>query len=387
MEPRVLILTTSFPRFRDDEASLFIGKLVEGLSESGTHGVVITPFDSEERPRECWGNFEIFRFRYGIWRRGRLAFGRGILPNLRSNPLLALQIPLFLMLFVVHGYLRRERFDVIHAQWLISLLPACFLGALTRKPYLVTVRGEDMRLLQIPILAFVLKYIMKKASAVTVVSRSAGRQIEQALGGFPTIEVIHNGVGFADATPGDQQRFQSDCSTHDVKPGYLLFVGRIIDVKRVHLLPQLLKHNAFHNKQLVIIGRFNDRDPSYAELSRAVAASGAADRIKILGPRSPQQVQLYLRHAGCYVSASEREGRPNAVLEAGASGVPLLLSDIEAHRDIVESTGAGSLFTVVDERIELGSLNIPNARIAASFPARTWRSCAEDYKAVYSVIS
>jgi glycosyltransferase involved in cell wall biosynthesis len=58
----------------------------------------------------------------------------------------------------------------------------------------------------------------------------------------------------------------------------------------------------------------------------------------------------YLRAADFFVSASQAEGLPNTVLEALACGLPVLLSDIEPHKEIVELNSAvGRLYTLGDK--------------------------------------
>ena len=56
-------------------------------------------------------------------------------------------------------------------------------------------------------------------------------------------------------------------------------------------------------------------------------------------------VEEYLRASNAYVSASKSEGMPNSVLEAMASGLPFVLSDIEQHKEILGAgEGAGYLY-------------------------------------------
>jgi len=57
----------------------------------------------------------------------------------------------------------------------------------------------------------------------------------------------------------------------------------------------------------------------------------------------------YLRAADIFVSASLTEGCPNAVMEAMACGLPVILSDIPPHREILSfNEKAGLLFTAGD---------------------------------------
>jgi len=65
----------------------------------------------------------------------------------------------------------------------------------------------------------------------------------------------------------------------------------------------------------------------------------------ILFRDSVPDVLPYLQAADYFISASSDEGLPNSVLEALASGLPVLLSDIPSHREILERThNAGVLF-------------------------------------------
>lgn len=71
----------------------------------------------------------------------------------------------------------------------------------------------------------------------------------------------------------------------------------------------------------------------------------------ILMPGTTDQMPPYLRACDYYVSTSKSEGLPNGVLEAMASGLPVLLSDIEQHRELISAdTEAG--FTYKSDNIE-----------------------------------
>ena len=60
-------------------------------------------------------------------------------------------------------------------------------------------------------------------------------------------------------------------------------------------------------------------------------------------------VNDYLTASDYYISASESEGLPNSVLEAGRSGLNLILSDIPQHKEVFEKQlHFTSLFNVGD---------------------------------------
>jgi glycosyltransferase involved in cell wall biosynthesis len=72
------------------------------------------------------------------------------------------------------------------------------------------------------------------------------------------------------------------------------------------------------------------------------AELGAGD---VRFPGFVDNVEAYLQAANYFISASRSEGLPNTVMEALGAGVPVLLSDIPSHREILdEGAEAGRLF-------------------------------------------
>jgi len=82
-----------------------------------------------------------------------------------------------------------------------------------------------------------------------------------------------------------------------------------------------------------------------AELRRAAHGD---PRIRFTG--HVDDVAPYLQAADFFVSASRSEGMPSAVLEAIACGLPLVLSDIEPHRELLDLIpSAGTLVALQDD--------------------------------------
>lgn len=109
---------------------------------------------------------------------------------------------------------------------------------------------------------------------------------------------------------------------------------------------------------LVIVG---DAENKYLEaLDAEVKRCELAEDVTIYDQRDDIVEQLNWFDAYC--SASVSEGLPLSVLEAYRAGLPVILSDIDAHREIVEIAGVGSLFnsnepsTFVDRVNELFKL-------------------------------
>src|SRR5690606_29144322 len=70
------------------------------------------------------------------------------------------------------------------------------------------------------------------------------------------------------------------------------------------------------------------------------------DRVKLLGKKD--NVLEYLRASDYFVSLSKSEGLPMSVLEAMGTGLPVLLSDIYPHRELIRNNGNGVLVSTSD---------------------------------------
>jgi glycosyltransferase involved in cell wall biosynthesis len=118
---KVAVLTTSYPRYPGDPAGHFVGAAVERLRASGLDVAVVSP--------------QTFRH-YGI------AYGDGVVGNLRRRPWLAAALPLMLAGFRRAAARAAADADLVHAHWLPAGAVARSLG----KPYLVQVWGTDLEL-------------------------------------------------------------------------------------------------------------------------------------------------------------------------------------------------------------------------------------------------
>ncbi len=121
----------------------------------------------------------------------------------------------------------------------------------------------------------------------------------------------------------------------DLPPNAVVFVGRLSAEKRVAtLLHALADGSPPADAQLFLCGD----GPERAALEALAARLGLADRVRFLGRRD--DAWSVIRSAAVVVNPSAFEGRPNAVLEAMAAGRPVIVSDIPAHREILDSTSA-----------------------------------------------
>jgi glycosyltransferase involved in cell wall biosynthesis len=116
--------------------------------------------------------------------------------------------------------------------------------------------------------------------------------------------------------------------------------------------------------------------------------SAADERIRFLGHLG--EVAPLLRAADFLVSASRSEGMPNAALEAIACGLPVVLSDIEPHRELLAlAPWAGALYAIGDvaglrsaiRQAASGAANPPgtdSSQVALLFGAERMSQCYQD---------
>ena len=148
------------------------------------------------------------------------------------------------------------------------------------------------------------------------------------------IEMIPNGVDLKRFHPSDDpaaRRVLRESLGVGEDDLVVATVGAVVPRKGHELLLEAWGRLAkrFPGAQLVLVGpRADLHDPKLADfrdrLKDRVAASGAADRVHFVG--MAEDVEKHLRAADVFVLASQREGMPNSVLEAMATGLPSVVT-------------------------------------------------------------
>jgi glycosyltransferase involved in cell wall biosynthesis len=141
--------------------------------------------------------------------------------------------------------------------------------------------------------------------------------------------VIPNGV--------DTDRFAP--ASAPVAGQRVVTVARLVPQKDVELFIEaaVLLHREAPSTRFAIVGD----GPSRPDLEALAAARGLGDALAFLGART--DVPEILRSAQVFWLASAVEGLPNVVLEAAASGLPVVARDVGACREIVRHGLTGYL--------------------------------------------
>jgi glycosyltransferase involved in cell wall biosynthesis len=112
----------------------------------------------------------------------------------------------------------------------------------------------------------------------------------------------------------------------------LVSIGRIIKIKNPFAILKAFQQTDDQNSYLTYVGEGALRAP----LAQAIEEMGLANKVKLTGLVSRDEVFQYAAQADLFVSTSYGEGLPVAVEEAMACGCPVILSDIPPHREIAE---------------------------------------------------
>ena len=114
----------------------------------------------------------------------------------------------------------------------------------------------------------------------------------------------------------------------------VMAVGRLIELKKPYSILKAFCMSDDRTGKLVFVGQ----GPLCSHLLKESRKLGVTDQVEITGWIAREQVYESLVGADLFVSASNVEGLPIAVLEAMACRCPVVLSDIPPHREIASGS-------------------------------------------------
>lgn len=178
-------------------------------------------------------------------------------------------------------------------------------------------------------------------SAAHVIALDEQTRAEAISHGVPAerLSIIPNGL-LVDKLPGGKTKPVSG------QPATVLFLGRLEKQKRIDTLLaaiNCLRESGAPIKGLRIVGDGGET----ASLKNYAKHLGMGNSCSFVGAVSAPDAEF--KTGDVFVNPSASEGLPNAVLEAAAFGLPLILSDIPVHREIATAVDMDDfLFPVGD---------------------------------------
>lgn len=143
-------------------------------------------------------------------------------------------------------------------------------------------------------------------------------------------------LGYGNIRGVDMERFNPKRFSieKDKKLFSFVFVGRIVGDKGINELVEAFTklHDRYDNTILTLVGNYEKVDPICDLTQQRINANGA---IKVVGAKYNDDLVIEYGKADCFVMPSYREGFPNTVMEAGAMGLPSIVTDINGSREII----------------------------------------------------
>ncbi|MEZ5965813.1 MAG: glycosyltransferase [Planctomycetota bacterium] len=210
-------------------------------------------------------------------------------------------------------------------------------------PCLVTARGTDVNVLaEHKVVAPQVRAAMPRAHALLAVSEALRRRFAE-VAGVPDarVELLRNGVDLERFHPGERAAARARLGL-PATAGLVLGIGRLVAGKGFGLAVQALASLPGH-VHLVLVGEGPER--------AALRQAAPVDRLHLLGRRGRDDVVAALQACDVLVLPSAREGWPNVVTEALASGLPVVATAVGGIPEMVADPVAGELVAADPEAL------------------------------------
>ena len=230
-------------------------------------------------------------------------------------------------------YLKRNNITVVHSWGTIADMVSYYSCKKLKLKHIITLRNfpvEDLTTRMNKFLGLIIAklnlYILGKSKYVVACSNSIKKKMQDTYN-YNHIMSIQNGVDLDKYSSLNKQQVRNELSIASDETIYIS-TGSFIPRKRIEeTIKAFINLKDLKKKQLWFIGEgilFEKIKEKYSDYPE----------IKFLGKQ--KNVTYFLSASDVFVSSSESEGLPNAVLEAIACDTPVFLSDIPQHKEILK---------------------------------------------------
>ena len=348
---RVVHVVTAFPRHDGDVITPWLGRLLLGLRDRGVDVGVLAPAYRGGGATE-WRGIPVRRFRYAPARLETLTHDETVPDRVRSRPAYLALLPAYL----VGGSAASIRMggseppDVVHVHW---PAPHAWFGSLVRAAsggrtavlssyYSVEIRWIERRL---PWAVPLLRWSVETSDAVTAISSATaaavGRYTGREVPVIPFSAAVSEDASGPVAAPA--ARAQGSAAAGAIR---LLFVGRLVERKGVHiLLRALARVRERVEATLTVIGE----GPEAAALRAEAVRVGVGGAARFAGRVAEEELSRAYRTSDLFVlpavvdAKGDTEGLGVVLLEALEFGLPVIASNSGGIPDIVRHRETGLL--------------------------------------------
>ncbi len=345
---KILVIVSRYSRNSRDPGD-FITELSEWVRKKGYLVNVLAPHDYGLKLEESINGVKVYRFPYFIpLKYQKVAYGPGILDNLKKSILATLQVPFFILFELLYAIkiLRETDSDVIHTHWII---PQGFVGAICKRLYNVkhvsSIHGSDINMLKnSSILQYFFKFIFKNTDQITVNSSFTKKILFSIIDAENKnkIHVIPMGIDQNRFFPLEHNEFRKKFKAENL----LIYVGRLIDWKGVSFLIGSMRNvlKVYPNTKLLIIGS----GPEEKELLKTTEKLKLMGNIDFIGEIKNTEVSKYYCVSDIFIIPSivvggHTEGLGVVTIEAMACGTAVVGTSVGGIPDVIEDGYNGLL--------------------------------------------
>ena len=326
----VVMVTSSYPRFPGDSVGTFMEPIATTVAAHGHQVHVVAPWHPllQRKPEEGGVHFHFYKYApldsLNVF--GYAAAMRADV-TLRGASLMAAPLALAQGWRVARQVSRMYHATVMHGHWVV---PGGITAALadSRLPLVVSLHGSDVFVAEKMAPArLAARMAFRRAGAITACSEDLARRAV-AIGADSTrVEVVPYGVDSSRFKPDARQRDTLRSAIGVTDDDLLIFAaGRLVRKKGFEYLIDAMPALPAALRAVLVIAGGGDLE---TELKHRLQVAGSS-RVRFLGNVTQDEVAGYLAAADMVVVPSVRDeagnvdGLPNVVLEALASGTPLI---------------------------------------------------------------
>lgn len=347
----VVMVTSSYPRFPGDSVGTFMEPIAKAVAARGHDVHVVAPWHPlvARGARDDGVMFHFYKYAplesLNVF--GYAAALRADV-SLRAAAYVAAPLALAAGWRTARAVARQHSATVMHGHWVIPGGPVAAAAA-PRLPLVISLHGSDVYVAETFAPArYVARRVLQRAGAITACSADLARRAETLGADRSRLEVVSYGVDPARFRPDPLARAKRRASFGISAHVPLVFAaGRLVRKKGFEYLIDAIARLPATTGALTIIAGAGDLE---AELRQRAAAHGLGDeRLRLIGNLTQDDVAAWLATADIVVVPSVRDdsgnvdGLPNIVLEALASGTPLIATAAGGIGGVVEHDRTGLL--------------------------------------------
>lgn len=180
---------------------------------------------------------------------------------------------------------------------------------------------------------FVSPSVLRRANHIIAISLKVKHFIERAFT-IKNVELVYGGVNIVDWPYREK--------LPETSKKRIFFCGRLIESKGVYVLLEAFAKisKEFPQSTLSYVGTGMEQE----NLEKKIKDLGLESQVVVLGKKTQAEIKEYYKSATIFVNPSHHsEGLQRSVLEAGASGIPIISTDCDGVEELIKSRQNGVL--------------------------------------------